>query len=55
MTDLDLHTAPEPCQQAVTEALDRLRDSLRQMPQDSNGFVPMSAVLRKLSLVRSAS
>lgn len=53
MTDLHLHTAPEPCQQAVTEALDRLDDLIRHMAQDSNGFVPVAAVRRQLRLVRS--
>lgn len=53
MADLALHTAPEPCQQAVTDVLDRLDDQIRHMPQDSNGFVSVAAVRRVLHLVRS--
>lgn len=51
--DLDLHTAPEPCQQAVAAVLDRLDDQIRHMPQDSNGFVSVASVRRVLHLVRS--
>lgn len=51
---MDLHTAPEPSQQAVTEVLDRLDELIRRMPQDSNGFVPVAAVRRQLHLVRSS-
>lgn len=50
---MDLYTAPEPCQQAVTEVLDRLDDQIRHMPMDSNGFVSVAAVRRQLHLVRS--
>ena len=50
---MDLHTAPEPCQQAVTDVLDRLDDQIRHMAQDTNGCVSVASVRRVLHLVRS--
>ena len=49
---MDLHTAPEPCQQAVTEAMTRLLDQVKHMPTHANGRIDMAAVRR---LIRSAS
>lgn len=52
MTDLHLHTAPEPCQQAVTEVLDRLLDRVKHLDTHANGRIDMASVCR---LIRSAS
>lgn len=49
---MDLHTAPEPCQQAVTEVLDRLLDQVTHLDTHANGRIDMAAVRR---LIRSAS
>ena len=49
---MDLHTAPEPCQQAVTEAMARLLDQVTHLDTHANGRVDMAAVRR---LIRSAS
>ena len=49
---MDLHTAPEPCQQAVTEALARLLDQVKHLDTHANGRIDMAAVRR---LIRSAS
>ena len=49
---MDLHTAPEPCQQAVTEVLDRLLDQVKYLDTHANGRIDMAAVRR---LIRSAS
>jgi cysteine sulfinate desulfinase/cysteine desulfurase-like protein len=49
---MDLRTAPEPCQQAVTEVLARLLDQVTHLDTHANGRVDMAAVRR---LIRSAS
>ena len=49
---MDLHTAPEPCQQAVTEVLARLLDQVKHMPTHANGRIDLAGVCR---LIRSAS
>ena len=48
---MDLHTSPEPCQQAVTDVLDRLEAKAHALHQHANGCVPISDVLR---LIRSS-
>ncbi len=49
---MDLHTAPEPCQQAVTDVLARLLDQVTHLDTHANGRVDMADVRR---LIRSAS
>lgn len=49
---MDLHTAPEPCQQAVTEVLDRLLERAKHLPTHANGRIDLADVCR---LIRSAS
>ena len=49
---MDLHTAPEPCQQAVTEAMARLLDQVKHLPTHANGRIDLAGVCR---LIRSAS
>lgn len=49
---MDLHTAPEPCQQAVTDVLARLDERVKHLDTHANGRVDMAAVRR---LIRSAS
>ena len=49
---MDLHTAPEPCQQAVTEVLARLLDRVTHLDTHANGRIDLAGVCR---LIRSAS
>ena len=49
---MDLHTAPEPCQQAVTEVLARLLDQVKHLDTHANGRIDLAGVCR---LIRSAS
>jgi hypothetical protein len=52
MTDLHLTHAPEPCQQAVTEAMARLLDQVKHLDTHANGRIDLAGVCR---LIRSAS